>query len=86
VLNGELLTPLPGMAQDRTIRVFTFLDVGSAWGESQTISSDDLRVSTGVGLSWFSPVGPLKLSWAQPLRKMPGDDTQTIQFQIGTGF
>jgi outer membrane protein insertion porin family len=86
VLNGELLTPLPGMAQDRTIRVFTFLDVGSAWGESQTVSSDDLRVSTGFGLSWFSPVGPLKLSWAQPVRKKPGDDTQTIQFQIGTGF
>jgi outer membrane protein insertion porin family len=86
VLNAELLAPLPGMAQDRTIRVFTFADVGSAWGESQRISADELRASVGLGLSWFSPVGPLKLSWAKPLRTLPGDDTQTIQFQIGTGF
>jgi outer membrane protein insertion porin family len=86
VLNTELLMPLPGMAQDRTIRVFTFVDVGSAWGQSQRISANELRASTGLGLSWFSPVGPLKLSWAKPIRKLPGDDTQTIQFQIGTGF
>lgn len=86
VLNGELLMPLPGMAQDRTVRVFSFLDAGTAWGDDQKVTLDDMRVSTGFGLSWFSPVGPLKLSWAIPLRKLPGDDTQTIQFQIGTGF
>lgn len=86
VLNNELLFPLPGMAQDRTIRIFTFLDVGSVWQENEDVSGDDLRASIGVGLSWLSPVGPLKLSMGSAIRKKPGDETQRLQFQIGTGF
>ena len=44
------------------------------------------RAATGVGLSWLSPIGPLKLSMGRTLRKQPGDRTQGLQFQIGTGF
>jgi len=31
-------------------------------------------------------VGPLKLSYGVPLRKLPGDRIQKLQFQIGTAF
>ncbi|NBO81418.1 MAG: outer membrane protein assembly factor BamA [Betaproteobacteria bacterium] len=86
LLNSELLFPLPGMTQDRTIRVFAYFDVGSVWQEAQTPGFDDLRAATGVGLSWLSPIGPLKLSMGRTLRKQPGDRTQGLQFQIGTGF
>ncbi|MNC77825.1 Outer membrane protein assembly factor BamA precursor [compost metagenome] len=44
------------------------------------------RFSAGVGLSWQSPMGPLQLSYARPLNSKPGDDKQSFQFQIGTGF
>lgn len=84
VINNELLFPLPGMAQDRTIRLFTYFDTGSIWGDSG--DAGGLRASAGVGLSWLSPVGPLKLSMGSALLKESADRTQRLQFQIGTGF
>lgn len=86
VINNEILMPLPGMAKDRTIRVFGYLDIGSIWGREQKISFDEVRASIGIGFSWFSPVGPLKVSFGSPLRKKHADDLQKIQFQLGTAF
>jgi outer membrane protein insertion porin family len=45
-----------------------------------------LRYSTGVGLSWQSPIGPLKVSIGQALNAKDGDKKAAFQFQIGTGF
>ena len=50
------------------------------------VKADSLRASAGLGLSWISPVGPLKLSYGTPIRKEPGDRIQRLQFQIGTAF
>jgi outer membrane protein insertion porin family len=85
VINNELLFPLPGMAQDRTIRLFTYFDMGNVWGENVS-NNGSLRASLGAGLSWLSPVGPLKLSMGNAIRKETNDRTQRLQFQIGTGF
>jgi outer membrane protein insertion porin family len=49
-------------------------------------NSADIRASTGVGISWISPVGPLRLAFAKPLRSFDGDRIQNMQFQIGTSF
>jgi outer membrane protein insertion porin family len=86
VLNTELLMPFPGAGNDRTLRLFGFVDVGNVYGEGQQFSLADLRASAGVGLSWISPVGPLRIAFAKPLRKKAGDKMQSIQFQIGTSF
>ena len=48
--------------------------------------TSQLRYSAGIGLSWISPVGPLKLSYAKPLNAKPGDRLERFQFQMGTGF
>lgn len=86
VLNAELLMPFPGAGNDRTLRLFGFTDVGRAFGENEKISADALRVSVGVGLSWISPMGPLRFSYAKPVRQLAGDKIQQLQFQIGTSF
>lgn len=86
IFNSEVLTPLPGMSQDKTVRVFAFFDAGSVWQEGEPVAFDDLRASAGVGLSWLSPVGPLKISLGTVLKKKEADETQRFQFQIGTGF
>jgi outer membrane protein insertion porin family len=86
VLNNELLFPFPGMAQDRTVRLLTFFDLGSVWPSGDTPAISDLRASAGFGLAWLTPVGPLKLSVAKPLRRESYDRTQQLQFTIGTGF
>jgi outer membrane protein insertion porin family len=86
-LNGELYLPVPGSGNDRTLRVFTYVDAGYVWREDvEPFSLSSLRASAGLGLSWVSPVGPLKISYGSPIRKQPGDRIERLQFQIGTAF
>ncbi|MDE2614965.1 MAG: BamA/TamA family outer membrane protein, partial [Burkholderiales bacterium] len=85
-VNGELYLPVPGTGNDRTLRLFTYLDAGNVWGENERITADSIRASAGLGLTWVSPVGPLKLSYGAPIRKKPTDRIQRLQFQIGTAF
>jgi outer membrane protein insertion porin family len=85
-LNAELYVPVPGSGNDKTLRIFGFMDAGNVWGESEKIRADSLRASAGIGLSWVSPVGPLKLSWGNPIKSQPKDRIEKFQFQIGTAF
>ncbi len=85
-LNAELITPFPGAGNDRTLRMFTFLDVGNVFAEHEKIDFGVMRASAGFGVSWISPLGPLRLAFAQPVRKFAGDRIQKLQFQIGTSF
>ena len=85
-LNAEFYVPVPGSGNDRTLRLFGYLDAGNVWGENEKLSFNELRSAAGVGLSWVSPVGPLKLSYGSPLKKFSQDRIQRFQFQIGTAF
>lgn len=86
VLNAEFMVPFPGAGNDKTLRLFGFTDIGRAFGENEKVSFGDLRASAGIGLSWISPMGPLRFSYATPIRKETGDKIQKLQFQIGTSF
>lgn len=83
---AELLFPVPGAAQDKSLRLAVFLDGGQVFGSDQKIAMGDLRYSTGIALAWNSPFGPLKLSVAQPLNNAATDRVQRLQFTFGTGF
>ncbi|NPC54478.1 outer membrane protein assembly factor BamA [Caenimonas soli] len=85
-MNAEIIAPFPGAGNDRTLRMFGFVDAGNVFGENERLQFGDLRASVGVGLSWISPVGPLRLAAAHPIRKFAGDRIQRLQFQIGTSF
>ena len=85
-VNAELIAPFPGTGNDRTLRMFAFVDAGNVFGENQSYRISDLRASYGVGISWISPVGPLRFGIANPLRKQVGDRIERFQFQIGTSF
>src|SRR5450830_293065 len=86
VANVELQFPFPGSGQDRSLRWFTFVDGGNVFADGERIKINDLRYSTGFGISWISPIGPLKLSYGKPLNIKAGDKSQNFQFQLGTGF
>lgn len=85
-LNAEVITPFPGAGNDKSLRLFGFVDVGNVFGEHQKVTFGEMRASAGVGLSWLSPIGPLRIAFAQPIRTEPGDKIQRLQFQIGTSF
>lgn len=90
--NAEIYFPIPGLSDNKQLRLSTFLDAGSVWGETSTLASsctgasDCLRYSTGLGISWYSPFGPIKLVFAKALNATDGDRTQTLQFQLGQQF
>jgi len=84
--NVEFIFPLPGSGVDRTVRLFTFFDYGNVFAEGQPYKLGDMRYSTGSGLSWLSPIGPLKISMGFPIKRKTEDQTQRFQFQIGTAF
>jgi len=86
-LNAELVAPFPGAGNDRTLRVYGFVDAGNVFKDNYRLNGPDgLRASTGLGISWISPVGPLRIAYAVPLRKQAGDKIERLQFQIGTSF
>ncbi|MDI1244826.1 MAG: outer membrane protein assembly factor BamA [Rhodoferax sp.] len=86
-VNMEILAPFPGAGNDRTLRMYGFWDVGMVAGDNAAnLNANDLRSSVGVGISWISPVGPLRLAFAKPIRKFDNDRIQNLQFQIGTSF
>jgi len=82
--NAELLFPFPGLENDKAVRLSAFID--SAMVGDGKIQGEDLRYSTGLSLSWVSPLGPLKISIGVPLHKQPLDRTQVFQFTVGGVF
>ncbi|MFK7963731.1 MAG: outer membrane protein assembly factor BamA [Burkholderiaceae bacterium] len=83
--SAELILPIAGTGNDRTFRWFVFLDGGNVFPAGQ-FDASDFRYSTGLGLTWISPIGPMKFSLGYPLNDKPEDREQRLQFQIGTGF
>ena len=85
-LNAELIAPFPGTGNDRTLRMFAFVDAGNVFRQDEKYNFSEIRASYGVGVSWISPVGPLRFGLANPFRKKVGDRIERFQFQIGTSF
>ena len=85
-LNAEINTPFPGAGNDRSLRLYGFYDAGNVFGENESYDFSKLRTSVGAGLSWVSPIGPLRFAVANPVRAFAGDRIQKFQFQIGTAF
>ncbi|MEO8008191.1 MAG: BamA/TamA family outer membrane protein, partial [Betaproteobacteria bacterium] len=81
--SAEILFPFPGLQKDKSVRLSWFVDAGTV-GERYDLQ--ELRYSTGLAFNWYSPVGPLKLSFARALRQQPDDRLQRIQFSLGTVF
>ena len=87
--SAELMFPLPGMKNDRSVRLSVFLDGGTVFGpggDAKYRINEGMRYSTGLAAMWISPMGPLKVSLAQPLNDQPGDRLQIFQFQFGQTF
>ena len=85
VASMEVMTPMPGI-KDKSVRLSGFLDSGAVYGPSDMLGTMWMRASTGVAVTWLSPMGPLKFSFGIPLNKQPQDLLQKFQFTMGTIF
>jgi outer membrane protein insertion porin family len=82
--NVELFYPI--MKGDKSVRGSVFADAGQIYVDGRQPDNEAFRYTAGIGLSWNSPVGPLKFSYAIPLNEKEGDRIQKFQFQVGTVF
>ncbi|HUW50178.1 MAG TPA: outer membrane protein assembly factor BamA [Sulfuricella sp.] len=84
--NAEVLFPFPGMRNDKSLRLSAFVDGGTVWAKEDKMSLSSMRYSTGLAVSWASPMGPMKFSVAKPLNAKPDDKTEQFQFILGSTF
>jgi outer membrane protein insertion porin family len=82
--NAEFYVPSPVYSD--TMRLVAFADAGTVMDTTNDVDWNELRYSTGVGLAWMSPVGPLTLSYAKGLKEDSQDELESFQFTLGTVF
>jgi len=86
---AEALFPI-GLPNEFGIKGATFIETGSLWKAGQITSvvqdTKSVRASVGIGLSWSSPMGPLRIDYAIPVKKEKFDRTQKIVFGFSTRF
>jgi len=83
VSSAALNFPVPFIDDSSNIRFSLFLDAGNVYAKGDPVEVDELRTSTGLGLSWITPVGPLSFSYAKPLNYTDDDEIQQFQFNLG---
>ncbi len=88
----ELTTKL-GLPDELGVKAHAFYDAGTLTAAKETPGvgdvfrdSNKVRMSAGVGVSWKSPFGPIRLDLAYPIAKEPYDQTETLKFSFGTRF
>ncbi len=74
--------------ESQNVDFLFFVDAADIWGVDYDSSLDNskIRSSLGIGLDWFSPLGPLNFSFAHPITKADGDRTEKFRFNLGTTF
>ena len=81
---------LPYILEDsENIDLMFFLDAANLWGvdyDSSLDNNDNINSSLGIGIDYYSPIGPLSFSFAQPITKNSSDITESFRFNIGTSF
>jgi outer membrane protein insertion porin family len=63
-----------------------FVDAGSVWFARDEVNGFDLRKTTGLGLRYITPVGPIGLDYAWKLDRRDGETAAEWHFTIGAVF
>jgi outer membrane protein insertion porin family len=88
MLSNNLLFPLPGIKDTKSVRMSLFYDIGTLYGGTPFNLTPEqmVRASYGVGMLWVSPMGPIQVSYAIPMFNQPLDNIQSFQFTMGQMF
>ena len=86
----NVTTSIPQLFEEsQNIDFLFFIDAANVWGVDYSSSIDEsnkVRSSAGIGVDWFTAVGPLNFSLSQPITKMDSDSTESFRFNLGTTF
>jgi len=76
----------PVGVENKNIRFIGFVDAGAISEKISDFEFDDIRVSSGFGIDWLTPIGPIGVHYAIPVLKKSGDNTKTFSFDLGASF
>jgi outer membrane protein insertion porin family len=76
----------PKLFDTKAARISAFVDFGTVYKDWNSFDAGEMRASAGVALLWRSPMGPIAISYALPLRTQPLDDVERLQFTFGGQF
>ncbi|POP74391.1 outer membrane protein assembly factor BamA [Pseudomonas syringae] len=91
----EYLFPMPFVKDQKSLRTSLFWDFGTVYADKcyltttqncGNINIDQMASSVGVGVTWYSPLGPLSFDLAVPIKKPEDAETQVFQFSLGQTF
>jgi outer membrane protein insertion porin family len=83
---GSLEMYFPTLLDTPAARASAFIDFGNVYKDFDSWDAGELRASTGIALMWRSPMGPISISYAYPLRKEEEDELERLQFTFGGTF
>ena len=92
---AEYLFPVPFIKDNKSVRTSVFWDVGTVYSDKCYLSTtqgcgsvdlSQMASSVGVGVTWYSPLGPLSVNLAYPIRTPENADKQVFQFSMGQTF
>jgi translocation and assembly module TamA len=69
-----------------TIGIVPFLDTGGAFSANYSDFANQIRSSAGIGLRYYTGIGPIRLDFAFPLDRRPGDASFAFYVGIGQAF
>lgn len=79
-----------GLPDEMGVAGHAFTDFGSLWSVDETgpglVDENSIRAAAGLGVSWKSPFGPIRMDLAQPYSKKDYDDVENFKFSFGTRF
>ncbi len=90
--SAELNFPV-GLPEELGVKGAVFSDIGTLFdtddetsGSNAVLDESSPRVSAGIGISWLSPFGPVRIDFADALVKEDFDKTEAVRFSFGTRF
>ncbi|WP_460833059.1 outer membrane protein assembly factor BamA [Lysobacter humi (ex Lee et al. 2017)] len=83
---GSVEMFFPTLINSPAARLSAFIDVGNVYSDFDSFDAGELRASTGMALTWRSPMGPITISYAYPIKKQEGDELERLQFTFGGVF
>jgi outer membrane protein insertion porin family len=81
IFNAEYIFPI---IRELKFKGLVFFDAGNSYDASEPIGK--LRYTTGTGIRWISPMGPIRVEWGYNIRRKPGESSSKIEFTFGTFF
>ena len=86
---AELSFPI-GLPEELGVQGHAFGDAGSLYevevSDPSVVDENVIRASLGLGLSWRSPFGPVRVDFAVPVAKEDYDEEKNFRFNFGTRF